>query len=237
MSAGLFGKLPAKRDFIAARAPRPFLAVWEPWLQAGMATSKQMLGTDWNDAFNRAPIWRFWLGEGICGQATLGAFMASVDGVGRSFPLTIFFGDGEGSIPPPEIETNDAWFDAAETILLNALEPMSTFDEVAAAAEAMAPPVRTPSTSSEVHVEFLPENAVLARSAAGCGPRTFAALRESGYRRVYAAQSFWWTVGGEDYSPLALAVVGLPSAPRFTDMLTGAFGANLDGAEGGSRDG
>lgn len=32
MSAGLFGKLPAKRDFIAANAPRRFLEVWEPWI-------------------------------------------------------------------------------------------------------------------------------------------------------------------------------------------------------------
>ena len=43
MPAGFFGKLPAKRDFIAANASRRFLEVWEPWLQASVATSKQML--------------------------------------------------------------------------------------------------------------------------------------------------------------------------------------------------
>ena len=47
MSAGLFGKLPAKRDFVAVNAPRRFLETWEPWLQSGVATSKQTSGTAW----------------------------------------------------------------------------------------------------------------------------------------------------------------------------------------------
>jgi type VI secretion system protein ImpM len=55
-SAGLFGKLPAKRDFIGANASRRFLEAWEPWLQAAVATSKQMLGDAWIETYNRAPI-------------------------------------------------------------------------------------------------------------------------------------------------------------------------------------
>ncbi len=55
-----------------------------------------------------------------------------------------------------------------------------------------------------------------------------AALAFRAARRVrpspdFAAQSFWWTIGGEGYPPLALAVVGLPPPTRFADMLTGAF--------------
>src|SRR5271156_5322194 len=113
MSAGLFGKLPAKRDFIGANASRRFLDVWEPGLQAGVATSKQMLGPQWTEAYNRAPIWRFWLGVDFCGEATIGAFMPSVDGIGRSFPLAIFAGEGEDSLAPPELDPNDAWCEAA----------------------------------------------------------------------------------------------------------------------------
>src|ERR1700722_2970157 len=62
MPAGLYGKLPAKRDFVAANTPRRFLEVWEPWLQAGVATSKQVLGEGWSEAYLNAPIWRFWRG-------------------------------------------------------------------------------------------------------------------------------------------------------------------------------
>ena len=101
MSAGLFGKLPAKRDFIGMNASRRFLEAWEPWLQAGVAMSKQMLGDAWIETYNRAPIWRYWLGADICGEAMIGAFMPSVDGVGRSFPLAIFVGEGDASLPRP----------------------------------------------------------------------------------------------------------------------------------------
>ena len=62
MPTGLYGKLPAKRDFVAANVSRRLLEVWEPWLQASVATSRQMLGEGWRDAYNSAPIWRFWLG-------------------------------------------------------------------------------------------------------------------------------------------------------------------------------
>ena len=68
MAAGLYGKLPAKRDFVAANAPRRFLEMWEPWLQASVATSRQTLGENWLPAYNSAPIWRFWLGAGLCGE-------------------------------------------------------------------------------------------------------------------------------------------------------------------------
>ena len=114
MSAGLFGKLPAKRDFIGMNASRRFLEAWEPWLQAGVAMSKQMLGDAWVETYNRAPIWRFWLGADFCGEAMIGAFMPSVDGVGRSFPLAIFVGEGDASLAPPELEPNDAWFEDSQ---------------------------------------------------------------------------------------------------------------------------
>src|SRR5579872_6326200 len=104
MPAGLFGKLPAKRDFVTANVSRRILNVWEPWLQSGLGRSKQMLGQGWTDAYNRAPIWRFWLGSDFCGEATIGAFMPSVDGVGRPFPLAIFAGEGDISVAPPEID-------------------------------------------------------------------------------------------------------------------------------------
>ena len=43
MRCGLFGKLIAKRDFIALFAPKTFLAVWEPWMQGSIAASRDRL--------------------------------------------------------------------------------------------------------------------------------------------------------------------------------------------------
>jgi type VI secretion system protein ImpM len=51
----------------------------------------------------------------------------------------------------------------------------------------------------------------------------FLAARRVGHRRAFASQSFWWTIGGQGFPPLALSEVGLPPATRFADMLTGAF--------------
>jgi type VI secretion system protein ImpM len=223
MSAGLFGKLPAKRDFIGMNASRRFLEAWEPWLQAGVATSKQMLGDAWIDTYNRAPIWRYWLGADFCGEAMIGAFMPSVDGVGRSFPLAVFVGEGDASLAPPELEPNDAWFAAAEAVLLDALEPGATLELIAEKVGALPLPALEPRTTKDDSLEDLAEGGVLARDVGSEVSSAFLAARRFGRRRAFASQTFWWTIGGGDFPSLALMEVGLPPAVRFADMLTGAF--------------
>jgi type VI secretion system protein ImpM len=223
MPAGIFGKLPAKRDFVAFNAPRGFLDVWEPWLQAGVATSKQVLGATWSEAYNRAPIWRFWLGADFFGEAAIGAFMPSIDGVGRSFPLAVFAGEGDRSLAPPELDANDEWCQAAEAILLDALEPSATLEAIADRVVSMPAPAARQRFSEVSGLRTLPEGGVLALDVDRQISASFLAARRFGFRRAFASQSFWWTIGGEDYPPLALSHVGLPQATRFTDMLTGAF--------------
>ncbi len=232
MPAGLFGKLPAKRDFVAANTPRQFLEVWESWLQASMATSRQMLGAAWSEAYNRAPIWRFWLGADFCGEATIGAFMPSVDGVGRSFPLAVFIGEGGASLLPPELDANDQWCEAAETILLDALDPDASFEAIAARTAAMAAPALQPRAVKLSGIQELPEGGVLVRDIDRQLSLAFRAARRFGHRRTFASQSFWWTIGGEGFAPLALSLVGLPVAERFADMLTGAFAGAPASVEG-----
>ena len=53
---GLFGKLPAKGDFLARDLPPVVLQAWEGWLQTVMATSRDRLGPAWAD---RWPTGRF----------------------------------------------------------------------------------------------------------------------------------------------------------------------------------
>jgi len=223
MPAGLFGKLPAKRDFIGANASRRFLEVWEPWLQSGVAMSKQMLGDAWIEAYNRAPIWRYWLGADLCGEAMIGAFMPSVDGVGRAFPLAIFVGEGSASLPPPELDENGAWFEATEAVLLDALEPGATLEAIAEKVAALPSPALEPRTTKDDALEELADGAVLVRNICGEVSLAFLAARRFGRKRAFAPQSFWWTIGGEGFPSLALSEVGLPPSTRFADMLTGAF--------------
>jgi len=128
MQCSLYGKLPARRDFVAVGAPREFLNAWEPWLQSAISSSRHELGKNWQAAFLAAPIWRFWLGADICGRSVIGAFMSSLDGVGRYFPLTLFAcADDDAAIPPPEVNSQDDWFEAAEGLLLSTLEHDANF--------------------------------------------------------------------------------------------------------------
>jgi type VI secretion system protein ImpM len=143
MQCSLYGKVPAKRDFIAIGAPREFLNAWEPWLQAAISASRTTLGEQWQPAFLTAPIWRFWLGADICGRSVIGAFMSSLDGVGRYFPLTLFAcADDGAAIPPPEYGAQDGWFDTVEAFLMSTLDQGAQFETMTAQLGALPPPAQ-----------------------------------------------------------------------------------------------
>src|SRR5277367_6382623 len=144
MPCNLYGKLPTKRDFIAMGATRDFLDQWEPWLQSCVSASQATLTDQWQKAFLRAPIWRFWLGADLCGVATIGAFMPSLDKVGRYFPLTLFACADQGAtIPPPEIDAQDNWFEAAEDFLISTLDQAKTFEAAMVDLNELATPLQT----------------------------------------------------------------------------------------------
>jgi type VI secretion system protein ImpM len=219
MRTGLFGKLPAKRDFVALAAPRGFLTVWERWLQGGVSASRQELGSAWQEAFLRAPIWRFWLGAELAGAPVLGAFMPSVDGVGRYFPLSVFAAAEEGdTLPPPELAPQEEWFGAAEAVLLGALEPEARYEDVVAALGGL--PLPETALATPIGARRLPRGTVLSDTSGDAG---FAAARCADHARVYGAMSYWWTIGGEGFAPTLLAEHRMPDPYLFTAMLTGGF--------------
>src|SRR5690606_36439337 len=102
MRLGLFGKLTAKRDFVATGLPRDLMGLWEKWMEGGLSTSRLRLGAGWQEMFLKAPLWRFWLGADLCGATVAGVFMPSVDGIGRYFPLSFFaVAEAGEAFPPP----------------------------------------------------------------------------------------------------------------------------------------
>ena len=223
MPTGLFGKLPAKRDFIAMNAPRRFLDAYEPWIQGGMATARLRLGDGFAATYNSAPLWRFWIGAELAGEASIGVWMASVDGVGRSFPLTVMFSDGANAPPPPELDSNDEWFEAAEETLLGALGEGATFDDLAIRVGALAAPRLKAAGDDAGAFRELDDGGVLLSDAAANWSLGFRAAGRYAQRRSLARQSFWWTLGGGAMPSLALATPNWPSARRFEDFLTGRF--------------
>lgn len=224
MRCGLYGKLPAKRDFIAVAAPREFLAAYEPWLQGGISASRMLLGAGWRQAYLRAPIWRFWLGAEICGGgAVLGALMPSVDGIGRYFPLTLFARAEPGeSLPPPEIDGHEDWLAAAEDVLLSALAEGATYEGVAAAFEGLVPPAAAP---AEVPpgTERGGDGTLATPWRPGGLSGAFSRLRLADHARADAGSSFWWTIGGEDFPPRLAVARRLPDPHLFVGLLTGRF--------------
>jgi type VI secretion system protein ImpM len=131
--AGFYGKLPSEGDFVTRRLPWEFTSAWDDWLQQGLQASRAALGADWLARYLSAPIWRFQVAPGVCGPAGWrGLFFASVDRVGRYFPLTLAFPDG-GAVSPAALSGEpEAWLaieDAALAGLAPGL-PIADFDRL-----------------------------------------------------------------------------------------------------------
>ncbi len=225
MRCGLFGKLGAKRDFIALATPRSFLETWEPWVQACVSASRHQLDGRWQDAFLTAPVWRFWLGADICGTTVAGAVMPSVDGIGRYYPLTLLAAaDPETSIPPPDLDAQDDWFGIAENFLLSTLDQNAPFETITSALDALSVPQAQNSLMVSSEILSVGDNMVGAISAGKSFKDALFMLRCANYG-AYAAASFWWTAGGGDFPPMGLCCRGMPDPFRYSAMLTG----KLDG--------
>jgi type VI secretion system protein ImpM len=226
MQCSLYGKLPTRRDFVAVGAPRDFLNAWEPWLQGGVSASRATLGDHWQQAFLRAPVWRFWLGAELCGTSVIGAFMPSLDGVGRYFPLTLFACADQGAaIPPPEIDAQDEWFTAAEEFLISTLDHDKTFEATMAELGALAVPLQVASPNPPPDVTVESDGTVAIAAGERRFADLFATLRGVDHDRIYAGTTNWWTLGGEGFAPSALCGKRMPDPFLFAAMLTGQFAA------------
>jgi type VI secretion system protein ImpM len=224
MRCGLFGKLGAKRDFIALATPRAFLEAWEPWLQSSLAASRHQMGERWQQEFLTAPVWRFWLGADICGATVAGAIMPSLDGMGRYYPLTLHaIADAAHPILPPDIDAQDEWFGMAEEFLLATLVGDTAFADISAALDQFAVPRTRSSAAIAPGIRSLADDmaGMVAAGADFTSPLT--ALRVAS-PELYAAASFWWTSGGGDFPPLALSCRGLPNPYCYSALLTGDLG-------------
>jgi len=126
--AGFYGKLPARGDFVRSGLPRDFTDPWDAWLAQAIAGSRTRMGDDWLPAFLEAPVWRFVLAPGLCGErAVLGLVLPSVDHAGRYFPLTFAALFDEGSAV-----ADAAWLDRCEAAGRAALEQDTAPDEIRA---------------------------------------------------------------------------------------------------------
>ncbi|MBW8756432.1 MAG: type VI secretion system-associated protein TagF [Burkholderiales bacterium] len=159
-TCGFYGKLPGEGDFVTRRLPWEFTAAWDDWLQQGMQASRAALGDGWLGLYLSAPIWRFQLAPGVCGPlAWRGLFFASVDRVGRYFPLTLAFAGPGLPVPDGVASTLAAdaggWL-AAEDAGLAGLAPRLLLDDFDLAIQALAEPAAEPADAvAPARVHFL----------------------------------------------------------------------------------
>jgi len=212
---GLFGKLPAKRDFVAVDISRNFLACWEPWLQAGLAASREHMADRRESIYSTAPAWRFWLGGDLCGgSAALGAFLPSFDGVGRCYPLTIV---DCGDPPPPAHNEHADWYAGVESLLRLAVACELDYPLLIDRLRSLAPAAaRSPAAQEDVATVDPP------------GPLAFARIDANGSHPLHAGMTYWWTEGCPSQPARALPCRGMPAPLAFVSMLSGDWPASPD---------
>ncbi|MEM7191187.1 MAG: type VI secretion system-associated protein TagF [Pseudomonadota bacterium] len=208
MSVGVFGKLPAKRDFVQNGLSSGLMNILDPWLQAAVAQSREQLGDAWLNTYLVAPIWRFWMGNRVAGNSVMGALMPSVDGVGRYFPLCII-GEYDNAVPPPDVNVHAHWFLAVEGLMLDTLSDNGTYETLLHGVQSLPDPDRGPGAETDA----------------------FGHLRSAHAQELYGAFSIWWTAdidpdrdGGRGMPVPTRANIyrGLPPPFEYTSMITNA---------------
>ena len=227
MAVGLFGKLPSQGDFVSRRLSWEFTSAWDAWLQAGLARARADLGASWNETYLTAPLWRFQLAPGVLGPTGwVGLWFASVDRVGRQFPLSLV-----EALPAAwqkryaVVEQDEAFF-TLEDAGLQALDPRLGFDAFDRSLDGLSLLNAAPHGQAQV----LPDLPLQAVSIDQIGARLLRFAPEADTLSVLGAaqaaggaQTCFFTWGNEHHSPMLVRCEGLPSEADFRCFIDGRW--------------
>lgn len=209
---GAFGKIPALGDFLRHNLPSDFVQIWDPWLQQGMTDAQAAIGPGWDDAYLSAAIWRFSLPKGIAGSSAIsGILMASVDAVGRRYPLTLAAPHTSGNEALPHF-SQDQIFEKLENTALATLEDDGTRDILLA-------------ELSDISWTRTETTAISGSSYAGALPAA-QILAADRVTQVYGPSCIWTSVMEGDHRMLVTR--GLPAAKEMIGLfdLTASIWSN-----------
>jgi type VI secretion system protein ImpM len=224
-SFGAFGKMPALGDFFRLDLPQGFVDAWDIWLQTALVTGRAALGARWNDCFLTAPLWRFSLAPGLAGsQAITGVMMASVDRVGRQFPLTLAAPHPVGASPERVHLAATSLFDDLETIALDMLEDGMTRERLAERLSGLRLPPVSATTPGVAGAPLM----IVARDEGALQAELAGDHLSCSYRRP----SLWSAVMGDGRRRL-LVCEGLPGASLVPTLFESASPVWSDGGPDG----
>jgi type VI secretion system protein ImpM len=214
---GVYGKLPARGDFITRRLGRAFVNAWDDWLQQAILASQSALGPRWLDIYLTSPIWRFALGEGCLGPNTvIGVLMPSVDKVGRYFPLMLGR-ELEAAFELTGLAAHAApWFEAVEHLALSTLTSEFSLDALEVPL-ALSLPVATSSPASPAATLAAPGIHIPLDAGADL------AAAVGAQKPLAAGRTLWWTSGSALVTPCCLICPGAPRADAFASLLDGEW--------------
>lgn len=206
-SAGCFGKLPQRGDFVQRDLDAAFVDVWDGWLQGAVAATRDALGDLWLDRYLTAPVWCYVVGaQAVGARAHAGVLAPSVDRVGRCYPITIAapVTSGTGTVEGA-VDAWRQWLDAATGLILDVLAEGGAAETFL---EGVCHLGRPPLLPGPPGMQFA--------EPANVHPVEAAPLVLDG------SAGLWWTDGSDLVAPCrVLAPVGLPPAYAFAAFLDG----------------
>ena len=213
MALAVYGKHPAKGDFVEQGVPANLKPQLEAWLDQVLAEARHGLGEAWESVWRGARPVRFWLGEAIWGERVCGVLMASADKVGRRFPLVIFaYGE---DVPSPVVAPDQQWYCAMEAHL----RKVARLPAFEAPADLL---IGAPLVPGEASLPAPPDFWAVRPGEDVAG--LWADLGLTDHSRASLARSYWWAVGdppSAEPEPAAAAIA--PDAERGEDA--GSLGA------------
>jgi len=232
-SAGLYGKLPARGDFLTRRLDSAFVQDWDAWLQRTTAESRKRLGPQWLEYFLSAPVWRFVLPAGMYSKsAWVGLMLPSVDRVGRHFPLTVAACVGDDDIDVlSTLARALPWLDSLEQLALQALLPdleVELFDSQLV--QSVLPdgvpvplPVPLPSSDDTVPLDISAQGFIVWPVPPDDGEAWLDRFLEESALAPRATSSVWMTRGGDTVAPCVAMCSDLITGIHYCAMLDGRW--------------
>ncbi len=238
--AALFGKLPARGDFIERNMPRSLQRPFEDWLIPLVQQTRTELGGDWDHVWRGAGPWRFWIGpevlggswqrdlrksahgQPVRGGALTGVLLPSADRHGRDFPLVVVLADAMASLMPPPVTASPdrGWYDLCDE-LLYAARSGTDITAIEAALDRLPGPI-LPEGAEEM-APLLDQRALWAQSMetrADGTSRIWKDIAAADHHLAACHRSYWWQAPRAGATQRVLTLAGLPDAGSFAFMLT-----------------